>query len=286
MPVRSCRVTIQDMDDVSHTVEVTAATLYDERGMLLARSGAVVPIKASPTGLARALRIVDALFPAMDRAGYKVDWPAPYNTGMKMIVLGEKLSFFISEATNRSAHQATNEERARQKEDPWWRPPQWDIAPSGRLRFTLSSSEYSNVSQSWSDGKRRKLESCVGEIFYACEKTANAVKQERVDRAEAERRRIEEQKRQAEAAARKAEYDRKAEALKKLAHAWKESMLVKDFTRALQANLAVVELAADVREELEKMVEWGLRHANYLDPLTDLNWVSKQFKNPPWLFGY
>jgi hypothetical protein len=29
MPVRSCRVTIQDMDSVSHTVEVTAATLYE-----------------------------------------------------------------------------------------------------------------------------------------------------------------------------------------------------------------------------------------------------------------
>ena len=29
MQVRSCRVTIQDMDGVSHTVEVTAATLYD-----------------------------------------------------------------------------------------------------------------------------------------------------------------------------------------------------------------------------------------------------------------
>src|SRR5882724_3348200 len=29
MPVRSCRVTVQDMDRVSHTVEVTAATLYE-----------------------------------------------------------------------------------------------------------------------------------------------------------------------------------------------------------------------------------------------------------------
>jgi hypothetical protein len=29
MPVRSCRVTIQDMDGVSHTVEVSAATLYE-----------------------------------------------------------------------------------------------------------------------------------------------------------------------------------------------------------------------------------------------------------------
>jgi hypothetical protein len=29
MPVRSCRVTIQDMDGVTHRVEVTAATLYE-----------------------------------------------------------------------------------------------------------------------------------------------------------------------------------------------------------------------------------------------------------------
>jgi hypothetical protein len=29
MPMRSCRVTVQDMDGVSHTVEVTAATLYE-----------------------------------------------------------------------------------------------------------------------------------------------------------------------------------------------------------------------------------------------------------------
>jgi hypothetical protein len=29
MPVRSCRVTIKDMDGVKHTVEVTAETLYE-----------------------------------------------------------------------------------------------------------------------------------------------------------------------------------------------------------------------------------------------------------------
>jgi hypothetical protein len=29
MPVRSCKVTVNDLDGVSHTVEVTAATLYE-----------------------------------------------------------------------------------------------------------------------------------------------------------------------------------------------------------------------------------------------------------------
>jgi hypothetical protein len=36
MQLRSCRVTIQDMDGVSHTVEVTAATLYEAVGQGLA----------------------------------------------------------------------------------------------------------------------------------------------------------------------------------------------------------------------------------------------------------
>lgn len=36
MPVRSCRVTIRDLDGVSHTVEVTAATLYEAVALRLA----------------------------------------------------------------------------------------------------------------------------------------------------------------------------------------------------------------------------------------------------------
>ena len=36
MPVRFCRVTIQDLDGVSHTVEVTAATLYQAVALGLA----------------------------------------------------------------------------------------------------------------------------------------------------------------------------------------------------------------------------------------------------------
>jgi hypothetical protein len=36
MPVRSCRVTIQDMEGVSHTVEVTATTLYEAVALGLA----------------------------------------------------------------------------------------------------------------------------------------------------------------------------------------------------------------------------------------------------------
>jgi hypothetical protein len=54
MPVRSCRVTIQDMDGVSHTVEVTAATLYEA----VAQGLAAIRGNECVVGIAQGLNIV------------------------------------------------------------------------------------------------------------------------------------------------------------------------------------------------------------------------------------
>lgn len=54
MALRSCRVTIQDIDGVSHTVEVTAATLYEAvaQGLVAIRSNEWV------AGIAEGLNLV------------------------------------------------------------------------------------------------------------------------------------------------------------------------------------------------------------------------------------
>jgi hypothetical protein len=55
MPVRSCRVTIQDMDGVSHTVEVTAATLY----AAVAQGLAAVRGNEWVAGIAQGLNVIN-----------------------------------------------------------------------------------------------------------------------------------------------------------------------------------------------------------------------------------
>ena len=72
---------------------------------------------------------------------------------------------------------------------------------------------------------------------------AAAIKQERVDRAEAERLRREEEKRRMEEALRKAEYDRKAKAVKVLVQQWQESKPLRAFTAAL-LTMAKAQLSA------------------------------------------
>ena len=136
-------------------------------------------MKVSEAELSRALRILDALFEAAETAGYGLDWPKPYSSQITIAALDEKLKFSFTEATTRTEHEPTNEELAREKKDSWWHPPRWNDKPNGQLRFTLESCEYSYLRHVWKDGKRQKLEECVGEIFANCEATAKAVKRER-----------------------------------------------------------------------------------------------------------
>jgi len=257
----------------------------DERGILLTRQGRVVPFRVSAEALPRALRILDALFSALDEHKYTIEWPKPYNTLLTIVSDGEKLQLLITEAIERREHKPTVEEVARQKRDYWWHPPRWDYSSTGRLRLTLESVEFSQLHSSWSDGKRRKLETCVGEILVECERMAPAVKRAREAKAEAERRWAEERKREAEAAIRRAEYERRAEAVKKLSEAWQQSTLIKEFAIALQTVTAAADIPDDARKELEAMIDWTARHAAYVDPLTDLNCTLRQFKNPPWHYG-
>ena len=115
---------------------------------------------------------------------------------------------------------------------------------------------------------------------------ANALKRERRERAERERRWAEERKREEEARRHREEYDRKAKIIEKFVHSWNESKHVRDFAAALKETAAGPSMPDDQKQELHAMVDFALRHANYVDPLTDPKWMIANFKNPPWQYGF
>jgi len=122
-----------------------AKSRADDRGLLFTRQGRIVPMKLTSEGLPRALRILDALFAALDDAKQVVDWPSPYNTALKVVSYSEKLQFMMTESIERKEHKPTSEELARQKSNTWWQPHRWDYTPTGRLKFTLESCEYPGI---------------------------------------------------------------------------------------------------------------------------------------------
>lgn len=267
--------------EISHPValgfrRVLSRSKKDQRGLLLASEG-TVPLKITPESLPRALRICDVLFSALEQDKCVISWPKPHSTPLEIIVNGEKIHLLISEKLHRK------EKPSSECSSRWWK--DYDYTSTGELKLTLSSSEFSWISKSWNDRKRQTLEDLMGEIVGECERTGLAVKTCRQERIEAEHRRVEEQKRQAEQAARQAEYDRKAKIVAKFSQDWRESKLIKRFVRALQAATDAADVSPELREDLQKMIDWSRKHADYVDPLTDVNWMIGRFKKPSWYGG-
>jgi hypothetical protein len=254
----------------------------DERGLPLTRRGRVLPLHVSLDTLPRALRILDTLFVALDTAGYKIEWPSPYNTRIDVISLDEKVGLSISEIIERKQHKMTEDEISWQKTDRWWTAPRWDYMRTGRLKFVVDSVEVPHLQHAWADRKKQKLENCVGEIFVAFEKTANAVKTYRQDCAEAARQRAEEQIRAEKQRRKEEEYNRKFDVLSKHAEAWRKANQLREFAASLKESAKSPAVSLTQKAGIVRILDWIERHANFVDPLTDVSGMIRRFEKPDW----
>jgi hypothetical protein len=253
----------------------------DEKGLLQARKGRVVPLAVSLEQLPRALRVFDALLGAVDSAGYALSWPKPYDKPLKVIVLEEELAFSISEIAKAQPHELTPQEKSHP-----WTAPHWDYHPTGRLKLSIDCRTDVHIRHSWADGKFLRVEKCLGRFLVALPEIARTIRIEREER-ERQRREWEEQrKRMEEARRQREEYERKAKVLQKLAHDFEESRLVSEFAAALKRAAESPDTPDEKKAELASIADFAIRHVHYLDPLTDLKWMLDQFKNPPWSYGY
>ena len=227
--------------------------------------------------LPRALRILDAPFGALDSAALTIEWASPYSSSLNVIVLNEKLGLSISEIIERKQHKITPDEISRQKLDRWWTPARWDYTRTGKLKFSLVSTEVSHLQHSWTDGKKQKLENCLGEMFVCFETTANAVKKYREDCAEAERQRVEEQKRAEGQRRKQEEYNRKFEVVSKSVQQWREANELREFASTLRESLRSPAVPIEQKLAILRIVDWVERHANSVDPLTDVGQMIQRF---------
>jgi len=200
---------------------------------------------------------------------------------MTVAVHDEALAFSIVEVVKAKPHELRPQEKA----SPWMAP-RWDYVPTGILKLSIDCSLEAWIRHSWSDGKKRRIENCLGHFLVTLPLVAATLKREREERAERERRWVEERKREEEAQRRREEYNRKAKALDKLAESWHASRRLHEFAVALKAAWESPETPEDQKTDLAAMAEFALRHADFVDPLTDLKWMVNQFKTPPWQWQY
>ncbi|MCC9055196.1 hypothetical protein LOK55_13095 [Microbacterium sp. F2E] len=189
-------------------------------------------------------------------------------------------------------HVLTDAEQRELRRSPWKQLPKFDNVPSGRLHLKMErdgshdvhlgqhSYRYERNSDSWSDEKKKPLESRVHEIARAIKKGVadddDALEREKQRRAEAHE--TYEREKAAERQAWEAVRERaRAKALliqremifTRAFESWQGAQELRDFARQLEAEATAKGLLAQ-RPRLREWLEWARGRADEFDPIVNL----------------
>ncbi len=241
----------------------------DRHCILRPRGKSVLAIEVTEAARNRSLRLLDSLVKALEERGHKVDAGSEFRPKTLVEVAGEAVSISLKEQMKRSTHELTLEEEEQEARRGWSWAPRFDYAPSGLLRFRVSDLEGTGFRQSWSDGKRSRLEEKLGQVVVGIEAAAAFQRARRLERA-AERERWEQEWAIREAAFRRQEEERRfLEEFRAMARDWADVSRMREFVQ-------VVESSTPTGDRGSNLVAWLVSAHLAIQKLDPLSRISRQ----------
>lgn len=236
---------VQAMHKTSRPLGLTKAVQV--RGLRLVNA---LLIAAEHDGHTCAAGVVDAAPPAHRRHSRR-----PHFT---ITAQGQTIEFFVVQDQDRTRHIPTEKELAEAKKHSWIRIPQFDYAPSDRLRLALSGGSPHRASE-WADRTDRLLEDQLPEIVQEITLRGEAAERKRLAELEAAR-----QKRlRWEAAMTQAREDfaesYRVKQLQAQESAWRRATRLSEYLLAAREQVATLSPGAD-RTQAEQWIEWATGH--------------------------
>lgn len=235
----------------------------DERGVIVPRSKFCLYIRVARDNIERACLVMDTLVKALEERGYapRVVGGSPAETVVD--VSDESFRIGIEEVVRCTKHEVTEADRARQRRafqrGPLWWPPRYDHHPTGRLSLVIHNAPW-HCRRSWRDGKRQRIEDCLGAFIQGLEMAAEREKERRAEW-ERERREAEERARLAREQARLEKLEElRREKITADAAAWAEA-------RRIQAYIAELKRIERPIPGLKPWIEWATAYVARTDPL-------------------
>jgi hypothetical protein len=275
--------------EISHalalkTEKLLASGKEDDKKLLVPKTGAAQHLVVSRQQFSRALRIMNALFLALEQRGYLVSWPKKEGEQLTVNVEGEAVAVSMQEVLDSQPHVLTP---AEQKHP--WMAPKWDYKLTGRLRLSIDNPPHSSdrLRATWADGRVQIVENCIGDFIVGVKVVAAAIKKNRLEREAWARRWAEERKQREEQQRRAEEHKRRSEFIGGLIDNWEEANRVRTFVEALTEAASQLDLSDDKKLNVQQVLEWSEKYADFLDPLTDLPESIDEFVHPerkyPWM---
>lgn len=267
--------------DVSHPLVLGTEKLLthgteNDRKLIVPKNGIACPVLVSREQVGRALRILNALFLALEERGCSILRRSGNDPGPALDIDGESISFYLQELVD-SRRQVQSQVGARHT----WDTPIREYRLTGRLQFLVQGVPYrSGIRRTWSDGKQQRLENCVGEIVVGLKVVAAAITRNRQEIEERHRRWGEEQKRREEEKRAAEENKRRVDFIMDLLRRWEEVRRLRSFVRAVERRAAHLGLPGDQEKDVQQVLEWAKEYADLIDPLVELTASATEFLRP------
>ncbi len=223
----------------------------------------------------RALRILQGLVTASERKGYTAREVRCTHNGYGhasweskdhlVIETGETtIGVRVVQESDRTPHEPTAYEL--QWQERWGsRPPKYDHTPSDRLRIEIGSTRFGDRSV-WRDGARGSLEGKLGDLLRAIELRHEYAVAQRIKEEQAQLERERQWRIAVEEAKVLLRESHRADVLLKDVAAWRRAGEVREYLRAMEAELARERDPGKAAAGLE-WLEWATRYVESMDPL-------------------
>lgn len=227
----------------------------DSQGFLDLPRGKWLAIKISPQLLQRAVQLMDTLFKAAEHRGRKVGLRVGEQGGAVIEVGGEPVGVRLEEETDRVKHVVTPADQARAKRDPWFKIPEFDQVPSGRIMFVIDNA--SGGRRKWAEGTRWKQEQRIEKLLTGIETAAAAIKQERLEWERRQKEWDEEKRLREEAARLEAEEKAGAEQLSGQVYRWQFAKDIRELVTEMRTVVATADGSDETAKNRRRLAEVG-----------------------------
>jgi hypothetical protein len=219
-------------------------------------------IRVSPKSLARALRIMDALFKALEARGHQVGIQEGYQRSLGVRIDGEPIEFGLEERFQRIAHPDQNNPRLES-----WMRKRYQYIPTSSLILKIVAWGVDGIRKSWSDGKTSKIETCLNDFVVGLIRVAEVEKTRRLKREQEEQLRREAERRRQEEAQKRQEELARRQALEQEATNWAKAQQLRAYLAAVKDRLHAKHGEIQSGSHADQWLTWAHQHADRLDPL-------------------
>jgi hypothetical protein len=206
----------------------------------------------------RAMCILDALIKALVARSYPTTIQRNGESVITSVrIIEEDIAISLSEQVNRVERKDENRKQSA------WSFPQYDWVPTGNLSLRIQGWS-PGARQSWTDGKKQRLENCLNQFIVGLVIVAEAERARRLEREERERQyraaeeeRVRELQREEEEAAR----------ARAVIHAAGQLQIARNVRSYLMQVRESLEHQTDVSLEMREWLKWAEEFADRIDPL-------------------